>query len=211
MSGVADRHGRNSGEQRTPEPTADILRKLANVVRFRAYSALHALGPMRAREVAELTGVMETSMSRHLEILRSIGFVDAEEIGRDRRSWIWSARPGGVRIERMEGDIEPAALEWLQAVIGAQGVTAARWVQVASTWPQEWRAAAETSDWNLHLTAGELDQLAEDIRSVLRRWKERSDENREQWATQTTNPGDPDWISPVVVITDAVPYPRELP
>lgn len=208
MTAVTD----DPAEQRTPELDVESLHKLANVVRFRAYLALRAFGPMRARRVAQLTGISQTSMNRHLEILREVGFVAAEETGPTRQTWVWSAIYGGVRVGRIEGgDLQDAALEWLQAVIDAHAINAAQWARVASTWPQAWQSAAETQDWLLHLTSGELEQMAGELRSVAEKWREHSRANEGKEQAPDSTPADPNRREPVVLVIQAVPYPRELP
>ena len=192
----------------TPELSVDALLKLANVVRFRIYVALRAFGTLRARQLAELTGITETSMNRHLDVMREVGFVVAEQAGKTRQSWLWSAVPGGVRVGRIEGgEIQDAALEWLRAVSGAYGIIASQWPSVAASWPQNWQSAAETSDWVMHLTAQQLDGLAADLRAVATKWKQASKINEPALAEQTVTPEDPDWIAPVVLILTAIPYP----
>lgn len=194
----------------TPELSVEALLKLANVVRFRAYLALRAFGALRARQLAELTGVTETSMNRHLDVLREIGFVSVEQTGKTRQSWVWQAVPGGVRVGRIEGgEMQDAALEWLRAVVGAHEIIASQWPSVAGQWPQAWQSAAETSDWVMHLTASQLDQLGSELRAVARKWRAASRSNEETWRDQKARPGDDDWIAPVVVILNAIPYPRE--
>ncbi|WP_188896664.1 winged helix-turn-helix domain-containing protein [Microlunatus endophyticus] len=193
----------------TPELSVDALLKLANVVRFRIYVALRAFGTLRARQLAELTGVTETSMNRHLDVMREVGFVQVSQTGKTRQSWLWSAVPGGVRVGRIEGgEIQEAALEWLRAVSGGYGIIASQWPSVAASWPQTWQSAAETSDWVMHLTAQQLDELAADLRAVAMKWKRASEANETAWSDQQAEPGDPDWIAPVVVILTAIPYPR---
>lgn len=195
--------------QQTPELSADGLLKLANVVRFRIYLALRAFGSLRARQLAELTGVTETSMNRHLDVMREIGFVSVEQTGKTRQSWRWSAVPGGLNIGRIEGgDMQDAALEWLRAVSGGYGIIMSQWPSVAASWPQAWQSAAESGDWVMHLTASELDELAAELRSVAERWKDVSDANRKKSAEQRTSLDDPERISPVVVIVYAIPYPH---
>lgn len=195
--------------QQTPQLSADGLLKLANVVRFRIYLALRAFGSLRARQLAELTGVTETSMNRHLDVMREVGFVSVDQVGKTRQSWRWSAVPGGLNVGRIEGgEMQDAALEWLRAVSGGYGIIASQWPSVAASWPQAWQSAAESGDWVMHLTAAQLDALAADLRSVAERWKDVSESNRERWANQRTSPEDPEWISPVVVIVYAIPYPH---
>lgn len=208
---LADEPHEAQDPQRTPELSADGLLKLANVVRFRTYLVLRAFGSLKARQLAEFTGVTETSMNRHLDVMREVGFVTAEAVGKTRQSWLWSAVPGGLRVGRIEGgEMQDAALEWLRAVSGGYGIIAAQWPSVATSWPQAWQSAAETSDWVMHLTAAQLDELAAELRAVTQRWKQTSDENREKWADQQTGPDDPEWIAPVVVILNAFPYPHRL-
>lgn len=193
----------------TPELSVEALLKLANVVRFRIYVALRAFGTLRARQLAELTGVTETSMNRHLDVMREVGFVKVTQTGKTRQSWLWSAVPGGVRVGRIEGgEIQEAALEWLRAVSGGYGIIASQWPSVVTSWPQSWQSAAEISDWTMHLTAQQLDELAADLRAVAVKWKRASADNEQAWADQEAEPGDPDWIAPVVVILTAIPYPR---
>jgi hypothetical protein len=156
-----------------------------------------------------LTGVTETSMNRHLDVMREVGFVKVSQTGKTRQSWLWSAVPGGVRVGRIEGgEIQQAALEWLRAVSGGYGIIASQWPSVAASWPQTWQSAAETSDWVMHLTAQQLDELAADLRAVAAKWKRASAANETARADQKAEPGDPDWIAPVVVILTAIPYPR---
>jgi len=193
----------------TPELSVEALLKLSNVVRFRTYVALRAFGSLRARQLAELTGVTETSMNKHLDVMRDVGFVHVKQTGKTRQSWVWSAVPGGVRVGRIEGgEIQEAALEWLRAVSGGYGIIASQWPSVAASWPQNWQSAAETSDWVMHLTAQQLDELAADLRAVAVKWKQASSANESAWAGQQAGPDDPDWIAPVVVMLTAIPYPR---
>lgn len=195
--------------QRTPELTLDSLLKLSNVVRYRAYIALRAFGSLRARQIAELAGVAETSMNRHLDVLEEIGFVTPERRGKTRQSWVWSAVPGGIRIGRLEGgDLQHAALEWGRAVSGSYGIAVSQWPIVAPDWPQPWQSAAEVTDWVLHLTADQLELLGQELHNVMLKWKAESAGNEEQREIQTVGRDDPEWISPVLVFINAIPYPH---
>lgn len=198
-----------NGNRQTPEHLSnDALLELSMITRVGAYISLRALGPLRARQLAEIWGVAESAMAADLAAMADLGLVvkDDELSGKTKQTWMWRALPGGVRVrdtasdDALADDQQRALTALHRATIGEQGKLIERWVDRAPSWPAQWRGAARISDGILHLTPEQLDAFDAEIMAVRRKWASQFAE------LEQAQPGS----KPVMVIIDAFPYPDQV-
>lgn len=181
---------------RTPEPDERIIEVLADPVRWRTYRLLLGLGPKTAARLAPLVSIGEASMLRHLAVLESIGFVQADSGESAPRRQLWRAVPGGLRLTgHVAATDEQLMRRWLHAYAHAQNLVLREWCDTESRWGEEWREAAMNYDYWMRLTVDELHQMVAELHEVSERWNKKSQER--------DAPAD----SEVVYVgLDAVPY-----
>jgi DNA-binding transcriptional ArsR family regulator len=151
---------------------ARTLRALAHPVRIKLVEELTLGGAMTATEVGERIGESPTTCSFHLRQLARYGFVEEAGGGRGR------ARPWRIRHIGMTVP-GPGKLD---AAAGLAAETASRlfrerwlarhqaWQETKAAYPTEWRDAADSSEFLLYLTAGELRQLNDELTRLLTPW-----------------------------------------
>lgn len=186
----------------TPEADRKTLAVLSDPFRYRAYECLRTLGDMKGRELASLVHVSEASILKHLRALQDIKFVSSDESIPARRR-TWHAVPGGVRVDQDDSELSDAVAGWLGVAIATQASILRDWIELAETWPEEWRLATEHYDYVLHLTPQELKELSADLHGVMRQWRQLSRAREDR--------GETDGTEPVYVVTHAAPFPTELP
>ena len=166
-----------SDEER-PEPRnltdARTLRALAHPVRIALYEELaYGGGAMTATELGERIGETPTTCSFHLRQLAKYGFVEEAGGGKGRaRPWRltsfgWNIPAAHDPETQIAGDLV-MRLSRERAFARYQ-----RWQETKAGYPQEWREAADDSDYLTYLTAEELTQVNKELHAVLGRFWER--------------------------------------
>lgn len=149
------------------------LRALAHPLRLSLLAHLRAQGPLTATKAAELVGESSASCSFHLRQLSKYGLVE-EAGGGHGRERPWRATAMTTDIPAMGDSPEFAAAAHLFRSIVLEGYfeSAMRWLESSSDEPAEWQRAAQVNDWLLYLTAAELEEAHEQMRT-LQRYAER--------------------------------------
>jgi DNA-binding transcriptional ArsR family regulator len=197
----------------TPEPPAELqyrevtdarmLRALAHPVRIALLETLSFTGPLTATELGERIGESPTTCSFHLRQLAKYEFVE-EAGGGKGRARPWRLTWTGLRITGDRGDTESqVASSALGRMVRERQLDRYRtWAETRASYPAQWREAADESQYTLYLTPGELKQLHEDMRAMIKlRFRDR--------ITDPSPATRPAGSAPVEMLF--VSYPLELP
>lgn len=150
------------------------LKAIAHPLRARILAALRTDGPATASGLAQRFTTNTGQTSYHLRVLAEAGLVAEDtERGTARERW-WCSVHRVTQIEARDFADDPGAMErlrWLRSE-GArlQDRAYARFLDEAEQYGPDWEAAAGVSDWVLHLTADELDELQRELAEVVQRW-----------------------------------------
>jgi DNA-binding transcriptional ArsR family regulator len=149
------------------------LRALAHPLRVRLVGLLRKYGPSTATRLAEQLEINSGSASYHLRRLADAGFVteDAER-GNARDRW-WRAVHQSTWLDSRELTAqEPdATMAYLQSVAAIYAQQAQRALAELPTMPREWQEAFDMSQVPLRLTPQEAQELGEELRAVVRRYR----------------------------------------
>jgi DNA-binding transcriptional ArsR family regulator len=168
--------GQQSAEPELPElpelrkiTDAQTMRALAHPVRIALVEELSIAGPMTATEVGERIGESPTTCSFHLRQLARYGFVEEAGGGKGRaRPWRMTSIGMSFSPVHDDPDAEIAASALSRVLRERQLGRYQTWLQTKAAYPRRWREAADESEWGSYLTADELDQLNEEIVTLLR-------------------------------------------
>jgi DNA-binding transcriptional ArsR family regulator len=148
---------------------AQTMRALAHPVRIALIEELSIAGPMTATEVGEHIGESPTTCSFHLRQLAKYGFVEEAGGGKGRaRPWRMTSIGMSFSPVHDDPDAEIAASALSRVLRERQLGRYQTWLQTKAAYPRRWREAADESEWGSYLTADELDQLNEEIVTLLR-------------------------------------------
>jgi DNA-binding transcriptional ArsR family regulator len=166
---VSDEH--EPAEQgRTVSWLADpkALRALAHPIRLALVGMLRVHGQLTATQAGELLGESSASCSFHLRQLAKYGLVE-EAGGGQGRERPWRATAMATAWPDVTEDPKVAdAVGLLSTVIADHWMSnLRRWIAASPDEPDEWQEAAEFGDTFLYLTAGELADLAKDVRELI--------------------------------------------
>ncbi len=64
------------------EMQAEMCKTMGNAVRLKIVHALRP-GPLRVSEIVQATGLAQAKVSQHLSVLRAVGIVTTERVGKD--------------------------------------------------------------------------------------------------------------------------------
>ncbi len=148
------------------------MRAFAHPVRIALIEALRREGSLTATRAAEILDDSPGNMSWHLQTLAKYGFIEEAAGGRGRsRPWRLAAQT--YSFETALDDPESAAAgEVLEANLHEHNYRRLReWWSVRRSYPAQWRQAAFSSNSVVYLTAEETNQLSQDIREVLDRYR----------------------------------------
>lgn len=144
------------------------LRALAHPVRVALLEAIMIEGQLTATEAGHRIGESPTTCSFHLRQLAKYGFVE-EAGGGKGRARPWRLTSIGVRFGSSDDDPESqiAAGALARLLRERQLGRYETWRETKSSYPKEWRDAAHDSEFMLHLTADELEELNEELANLL--------------------------------------------
>jgi DNA-binding transcriptional ArsR family regulator len=147
---------------------ARTLRALAHPVRIAIIESLSLGGAMTATEVGERIGESPTTCSFHLRQLARYGFVE-EAGGGKGRARPWRMTSIGMRLASSHDDPEAeiAAGALMRLLRERQFGRYRTWLETKATYPRQWQDAADSSQYMLYLTAGELEQLSQELTALL--------------------------------------------
>ncbi|MEU7826520.1 helix-turn-helix domain-containing protein [Catellatospora sp. NPDC049133] len=161
-----------------------VLKGLAQPIRQKLYRLLVQAGPATGATLSKRLGTDPGQTSYHLRELVKAGFVeDVPELARDRRERWWRAVPGphgwsSLDFPTPEGQAISSAVKAQTVIDEFERVR--RYEQSRDTWPEQWQAAAMSSDTFLRLTPAELAELTGELHELVVRWKQRSTERAAQ-------------------------------
>jgi predicted ArsR family transcriptional regulator len=145
------------------------MRALAHPVRIALIEELGIGGPMTATEVGERIGESPTTCSFHLRQLAKYGFVEEAGGGKGRaRPWRMTSIGMSWGSAHDDPDAEIAASALTRLFRERQLDRYRTWLQTKATYPRRWREAAGDSEWAAYLTVEELEQLNEELVTLLR-------------------------------------------
>ena len=166
----------DAGPERPPGPLEDVrrvtdsrtLRALTHPVRIALLEALLLEGAMTATKVGERIGESPTTCSFHLRQLAKYGFVE-EAGGGKGRSRPWQLTTIGMRTATAhdDPDTEIAAAALVRMLRERQFGRYRAWLETNRTFPRKWRDAATSSESIIYLTAGELEELNQELMALL--------------------------------------------
>jgi len=172
------------------------LRAYAHPLRMRLIGLLRSDGPMTATKAAARLDDNVPNCSFHLRQLAKYGL--AERVpGADSRERPWRATAQSTSWDDDSDDpAMKAATDQLNTVMLALYAQRAQdYLAVRGDESVEWRAATGFSDAVLHVTATELRELTEEVRTLLARYDERGADRARR----------PPGSRPVQIIQMAVP------
>jgi DNA-binding transcriptional ArsR family regulator len=144
------------------------LRALTHPVRIALIEALLLGGAMTATEVGERIGESPTTCSFHLRQLAKYGFVEDAGGGKGR-SRPWRLTTIGMQSATAHDDpgTEIAAAALVRMLRERQFGRYRTWLETNRNYPREWRDAAGSSESIIYLTAGELEELSQEVLALL--------------------------------------------
>jgi len=145
---------------------ARTLRALAHPVRIALLEELIVSGPLTATEVGERIGESPTTCSFHLRQLARYGFVE-EAGGGKGRARPWRVTTIGFSFAADDPEAELASGVLLRLVRERQLGRYQTWLDTKSSYPRQWREAADDSEYLFYLTPEELKQLNEELFTLL--------------------------------------------
>lgn len=149
-----------------------MLRALAHPLRQKILNALVLHGPATATELAERVDDTPANCSWHLRQLAKFGYIEeATDLGHKGRNRPWRWIPVGNRWGEPADSPEmiSAGTELTNSLLGAELAERNAWDANRAHEPPEWLAAAFTTQTITWLTAEELTELGETIRTQLMR------------------------------------------
>jgi predicted ArsR family transcriptional regulator len=177
--GRRDRPGRPDRLGRPDRPVTRLtdpraLRAMAHPIRLSLIGVLRRDGPLTATQAGELIGESSASCSFHLRQLAKYGLVEEAGGGKGRER-PWRATTMFTSIPDVAGEPETAAASGLLSSVVAERYFEAlmRWLEAKPGEPPEWQHAAHFGDTFLHVTAGELAELAEQVQELLEPYLDR--------------------------------------
>jgi DNA-binding transcriptional ArsR family regulator len=163
--------------------SADVLAALSNLGRRRLLDVLAVDGPGTVSTLADRTGMAVGSVSHHLKVLLRAGLVEeAPSLAKDRREHWWQQASSSIGWASKDFEDEPAS----QAIASAATtLNLEHHLAKVRTWHAEaeevrrpWEDAAFATDTWLQLTPDELLEMAGEVNQLLKRWHDRSPDDR---------------------------------
>ena len=184
--GSAGPGGSDPGPESTDSPLEisdpRALRALAHPARLSILQHLVLDGPATATECAEVAGLSPSACSYHLRALARYGFVHEDpDGGQDGRHRPWRARMVAITVgsdpNRPEA-VRSASRLLIESVRASFDEVLANFLDHESAYPAAWQRAAGLNQDVLHVTPGELDEIAAKVQQVLGAYRRLRPEDR---------------------------------
>ena len=158
---------------RTIELTPQSLKALVHPMPAAMIRLLRTDGPATSSDLARRLDTSSGATSYHLRQLERHGFVaEVPEIGTARERY-WGARHDYTSVARSQLRKAAKALalfdEFTRLASNLREVEVVDWIEHQDQWGDGWTDAAAGDDYLLQLNQGELAELVESIRSLIRR------------------------------------------
>lgn len=171
---------------------AKRLRALAHPLRVRLLGALRLDGPATATALGSRLGENSANTSWHLRQLAEAGLVAEDTSRGNRRERWWQAAqdrteldPSALADMSDDPDLAGSLSTYMHAINTTHHSYTSTFLATMHEWPQEWRAAAELSDYRLSVSASEVAELNRRIQALVEEyWREPRDGDVEvlaQW------------------------------
>jgi DNA-binding transcriptional ArsR family regulator len=147
------------------------LRALAHPGRLTILEHLIIEGPATATECAAVAGLSPSACSYHLRALAKHGFVEEDPAGgADGRQRPWRARMVAIKISSHGGRpeaVRTAGRLLVERVQQRFNEVRAAYLDREDDYPPDWQEAAGSTEDVLHVTPAELEQIQDQIRTML--------------------------------------------
>jgi DNA-binding transcriptional ArsR family regulator len=166
-----------------PEPRRitdlDALKVFTHPLRIRLFNALRTARSATASHLADQVDEAVSLVSYHLRKMAAHGFI-TEDPGRssDGRERWWKVdeeRSFTFRSADFDERPEGAAVvaQVTRQLLATRNERYERFLGEQQAWGKEWTRASFSSEFLTPLTAAELQEMADELAEVLRRWTER--------------------------------------
>ncbi|MFI6093797.1 ArsR/SmtB family transcription factor [Streptomyces sp. NPDC051218] len=159
------------------------MRALTHATRLRLLAQLRIRGPQTVGALSDALDEAVGNVSYHIRQLAAHGLVkEVPELARDRRERWWSA----AHPKTVLGPFDPSAHpERAEAARALRHAILRRYVDQLEAYLDsedslegDWARNAVGSDSILHLTAGQLGELKEELEELASRWEARSNDQQ---------------------------------
>ena len=166
------------------------MRALAHPVRLKLLSALRTDGPATVSTLADVVDESVALVSYHLHQLATHGFIEeAPDLAQDRRERWWRAthqRTTWSTLDFLDTPEQRAvAGAFRREVLRLYTERLEQYLEEEPAWGTEWVAAADSSDYVIHLTPEELHRLREELGAVLERWSTHAEKEPDRPGAET--------------------------
>ena len=176
----------SSNEHRVRQLDPHSLRELAHPLRIKLLRSLRQYGPATASQLAARLGESSGATSYHLRQLAEYGFVeDDPKRGTGRERW-WKSAYGSVRVDSASGllnhddpEVRGALNLFLHEIAGNHTLEQATFRGTFHEWSDEWRGAADMSDFTLRLTPQQVRELTGQLHDLIENYRGISEEAEE--------------------------------
>jgi DNA-binding transcriptional ArsR family regulator len=166
----------SAGARRRTLADAPSLQALAHPTRLALIEAIGLSGSLTATQASRLVGESPTACAYHLRMLARRGFIEeaGQGTGRERP---WRLAQAGLEFDPDSDDPEVArAADALSTVVTERFISRIRGFELArSRFPEDVRAATGTMQSVVFATPAEMQQLREEILTLMCRYLERLD------------------------------------
>jgi len=157
----------------------DALKVFTHPLRIRLYRALYTSREATASHLADQVDEAVSLVSYHLRKLAAHGFiVEAPGHGGDARERWWkvgSERGFSYRTADFADRPEGAAVlsQVTRQLLATRAERYESYLDQQGAWPAEWTNASFSSEFIPRLTAAELQEMADELAALTRRWTDR--------------------------------------
>ncbi len=153
-------------------PDVRAYKAMAHPDRLRMLGILRFDGPATATGLAKRLGLNSGATSYHLRQLAEHGLIEeAKGLGNRRDRW-WQARRIAAEEDPLEGGggAPGAVIDMVRGIFSQHQEMMRQGLKEFSTLPDEWKKAANISDYTMALTAKQAEALKERLIALL--WEE---------------------------------------
>lgn len=152
------------------------IRALTHPLRITLLDLLQDHGELTATQCAELSGESVASCSFHLRMLEKYGFIERAEKRGKEKPWKM-VTPGSLVTDvdpEMPGSLA-ANVELAAATFDRRAAEFHQALDRVTAEPEEWVRASKLMHFTIHATADEVDELADELDTLLERFRGRKE------------------------------------